>query len=105
MSGIGPPIEIPFAKGSAALSKAAKAAAAKVADVLVAYPLYGALLTSGAARGERSPKRLADRRAAAVTGLLLGPGRVPPDRIWVAVKRSRRREVSALVVEAPLPGL
>lgn len=105
MDAIGKPVEIPFAKGKAALSKAAKIAAAQVADVLTAYPLYGAVLTVGAAPGEKSPRPLADRRVATVTRYLTGPGRVPAENLMVVVKRSRRPEVSVLIVERPLPGL
>lgn len=98
MDAVGEPIEIPFGKGKSALSKAAKTAAAKVADVLGAYPLYGAVLTVGAAPGEKSPAPLADRRAAAVIRYLTGPGRVPAEHLMVVAKRSRRPEVSALIV-------
>lgn len=97
------PIVILFAKDRAVLDAKAKAAAGRAAAVLAAYPLYGAVLTAGAASGERSPARLAARRAAAVAAYLTGPGRVPAERLKVAVKTSRRRAVTARVVEEPLP--
>lgn len=99
------PVEVEFAKGKASLDRAAKEAAGKAAALLAAYPLYSAVLTAGAAPGEKSPARLADRRAAAVTRWLTGPGGASPEQLMVVVKRSDRPEVSLLVVERPVPAL
>jgi outer membrane protein OmpA-like peptidoglycan-associated protein len=105
MDKVGEPIAIPFGTNRAALNKAGKDAAAKLADVLASYPLYGAVLTAGAARGEKTPARLAKRRAAAVAKRLTGRGGVRDEQLFVAVKRQGRREVSARIVERPLEGL
>lgn len=103
MEAVTGPVEIPFAEGKSGLTRAAKAAADKLADMLVTYPLYGAVLTAGAAPAEKSPARLADRRAAAVTRYLTGRGGVAAEQLMVVVKRSERPDVSILVVERPIP--
>lgn len=105
MDGKGEPIEIPFGTNRAALNKAGKDAAAKVADVLASFPLYGAVLTGGAAPGEKSPARLAGRRAVAVARRLTGRGGVRDEQLFLAVKRGAARGVSALIVARPLEGL
>lgn len=105
MAVVSGPVEIEFAKGRASLDKAAKEAAGKAAALLSFYPLCSAVLTAGAAPGEKSPARLADRRAAAVTRWLTGPGGASPEQLMVVVERSDRPEVSILVIDRPVPGL
>lgn len=105
MNAIGEPVEIRFVKGEATLSQAAKIAMAQVARILTFYPLYSAVLTAGAAPGEKSPAALAGRRVAAVTRYLTGPGGVEPHQLMVVVKPSRHAEVTALIVDRPIPGL
>ena len=103
MEAVAAPVEIPFAAGKSALGRAAKEAADKLADMLVSFPLYGAVLTAGASPDEKAPARLAERRAAAVTRYLTDRGGVAAEQLMVVVKRSERPDVTVLVVEKPFP--